>query len=384
VVWEGKPGPIFGDGESEIFFYNGTTTTMISHNSGVLYEDYPKLTDSGYVVWTGRPNDPPIAYEEVFPYEVFLYDGTSTLQLTDNDYPDSPHHIPDINEDGHVVWQGCPGTTGNNCDTVYEIFLYDGVSTIQLTDDEYPNVYPKINDQGKVVWSRCEGDSTYDCRFAEREILLYDGTTTIQLTDNDTDDSGHSITDSGYVSWVGMSNGRPEIFLYDGTSTIQVTDNNFDMSWSLNENGHAVWLYSPDGLDSEVFLYNGTSTVQLTDNDYNDKYPSINDNGYVMWFGDTTDVYGLYDIFIYDGLSITQISDGDFSGSLYYTKPNAYGQVAWSHAPGPDEPSEVYLYDGSDNIRISYNSWGDGGPVLNDNGYIAWEGKYERSAWPPW
>ena len=71
-------------------------------------------------------------------YEIFLYDGTSTTQLTDNDYDDD---CPQINDNGYVVWRDDDGSD-------YEIFLYDGTSTTQLTNNDYDDYSPQINNNG--------------------------------------------------------------------------------------------------------------------------------------------------------------------------------------------------------------------------------------------
>ncbi len=47
------------------------------------------------MVWTG--------YFDGIDGEIFLYDGTTVTQLTDNDYGDDS---PQINDSGEVVWQG--------------------------------------------------------------------------------------------------------------------------------------------------------------------------------------------------------------------------------------------------------------------------------------
>jgi len=88
---------------------------------------------------------------------------------------------PQINSIGHVVWSGIV------CSGVYpEIFLYDGTTTTQLTNKRHSDPYyyrsPQINSIGHVVWS---GQEFYG---SDHEIFLYDGTTTIQLTNNGYDD----------------------------------------------------------------------------------------------------------------------------------------------------------------------------------------------------
>jgi hypothetical protein len=64
--------------------------------------------------------------------EIFLYDGTSTTQLTNNDLL---HDIaPQINDNGWVVWGGQDGSD-------YEIFLATPSSGYSATANAEASVY---------------------------------------------------------------------------------------------------------------------------------------------------------------------------------------------------------------------------------------------------
>ena len=304
---------------------------------------------NGEVVWSGR---------NASDYEIFLYDGTSKTQLTNNADDD---RTPHINDHGHVVWSGWDGSD-------YEIFLYDGTSTTQLTDNDYNDRHPRINDSGYVVWQ------------GGYEIFLYDGTSTTQLTDNDYDDVVPQINDSGYVVW----QGGYEIFLYDGTSTTQLTDNDYDdIVPQINDNGYVVWYgcdtadctVSGDG-DAEVFLYDGTSTIQLTNNDYPDVSPQINNSGWVVWKGCDTVLQacnyqggGDWEILLYDGTSTTQITDNAYND--YDPQINSDGTVVWYGDDGTGY--EIYHHDGTTTAQLTNNAYFDRYVQINDEGWVAWQ-----------
>ena len=89
--------------------------------------------------------------------QLFLYDGTSTTQITD--VPPSPSgwfveiESLGISNNGEVVCVTNPGTCGENT-----VFLYDGVSTIALSqlfgwNLNYCIDTARINDEGKVVYA---------------------------------------------------------------------------------------------------------------------------------------------------------------------------------------------------------------------------------------
>ncbi len=143
VVWNDWDGSDY-----EIFLYDGTSTTQITNN---VDDDFgPQINDNGYVVWRGSVEGTSYA-----PYQLFLYDGTSTTQITDLPLPSSGWfsiESLDISNNGQVVWVQNPALCGLNT-----VFLYDGISTIALSqllgwDLHYCIWTARINDDGKVVY----------------------------------------------------------------------------------------------------------------------------------------------------------------------------------------------------------------------------------------
>ncbi|UCG80750.1 MAG: PKD domain-containing protein, partial [Desulfobacterales bacterium] len=175
---------------------------------------------------------------------------------------------------------------------------------------------------------------------ASYEIFLYNGTTTNQLTNNDYRDGLYlSVNDNGWVVWVaytgtgypGGATSDSEIFLYNGTSTIQLTDNDYpDWAPRLNNSGHVVWVGKPASVDDdfEVFLYNGT-TSQLTNNNYDESAPVINDNGQLGWFGEPVVGSGVFQVFVHDGTTTTQVTSDGLEPPVDL-EINNNGQVAYS------------------------------------------------------
>jgi hypothetical protein len=80
---------------------------------------------------------------------VVLYDGVSASQVVSND--SYRKYWLAINNNGQVVWEAFD-------DQDYEIFLYDGSKIIQLTNNERNDRKPHINDNGQVVWEADIGD----------------------------------------------------------------------------------------------------------------------------------------------------------------------------------------------------------------------------------
>ena len=97
-------------------------------------------------------------------WELFRFDGTNTLQITDNDFNDvftatstatSRSHPSTVVPDGsgdNLVWSSYVNNS-------WEVFFYDGTQTIQVTDEGYNNYYPSVSGN-KVVWHRDDGLAT--------------------------------------------------------------------------------------------------------------------------------------------------------------------------------------------------------------------------------
>ncbi len=227
-------------------------TTRLSDDSG----DSPQINDNGYVVWRGSDGH---------DSEIFLYNGSNTTQLTDNDNFDD---TPQINNNNYVVWEGHDGND-------FEIYLYDGSETTQLTDNGHDDQLPQINNNNHVVWKGYDGHDS--------EIFLHDNSSITQLTDNDNFDDTPQINDNGYVVWEGNDGNDFEIYLYDGSETSLFTDNGHDDQLpQINNNNYLVWVRH-GGNDSEIFLHDDSETTQLTDNNHNDDTPQININNHVVW-----------------------------------------------------------------------------------------------------
>jgi len=329
------------------------THTIIELTDDDSRNSNPQINVDGYVVWEKSDGS---------DSEIFLYDGFTITQITEED--PFNHWSPRINDNGYVVWEGAkPMRPGWPSWNDIEIFLYDGLSTTRLTQNNYDDERPRINVNGYVVWQAKGPDGP------DYEIFLYDGSTTIQITDNDCGDRYPEINASGHIVWEGvdrMTLDDWEIFLYDGSSTIQITDNNYD-DWGpqINANGCVVWCAGAD-----IVRYDGSTITKIAEN-VRPSYtgPKINDNGYVVWddyVGTTSQ------IFLYDGSTITQITDDPIDCDE--PQINANGHVVWTR----HNPTEIFFYDGLTVTQISdIVNCDDLHPQINANGDIVWEARFD-------
>jgi beta propeller repeat protein len=299
VAWYAYPD--FSD--SEIFFYNGSTTIQLTNNS--YYESLPSISGNK-VVWQGYDGSDD---------EIYLYNGSKTVQLTNNNFFDYDPHI-----DGNkVVWTGYE----ENSDS--EIYLYDGSKTVQLTNNDLSEYGAQISGNN-VVWTAYDGN--------DDEIYFYNGSQTIQLTDNVFGDYSPQISGNNVV-WQSYDGNDDEIYLYNGSQTIQLTDN-FFYDYGPRISGNKVVWAAYDGNDEEIFLYDGSKVIQLTDNNYSDYNPQISGDK-VVWSGYLNS--GDAEIFFYDG-DVIQLTDND---TYEYDAQISGNKVVWSGWDGSDQ--EIYLYE---------------------------------------
>ena len=224
----------------QVFLYDGVNATQITDNNlsnsdpivsanNIAWNSINFFTDTGE-----RLEDEEISSSR----EVFFYNGTDTVQLTDNNVED---RVLGISDNG-VAWE-----SGNNLDRA-ELFFYNGTETIQLTDgDPATNNFFGGISGSNVVWSEDDGN--------DLEIFLYDGNTTTQLTENDTEELANDI-DGNTVVWEGnkessASESDAEIFL----ATLDTTDgseNNSATVYRFLNNDTGVHFYTASETEKDA------------------------------------------------------------------------------------------------------------------------------------
>ena len=244
-------------GPSGLSFVDGTTTTVIAADSPDLMYGRPRMNSSGQIVWTTYPGvlylctgttasqiatATPARYPQIndstqivwtgldgTDAEIFLYDNATIRQLTTNNYSDGEMYgPPQINSSGEIVWTGIPEPTPRKFFCMADrCLLNSSRSILYLRRD------PRLSNNGHVVWL---GGA------ANPEIFLYNGVQTLQLTSNGyfnglpfygalpdspspSEEPEIAINASGQVVWsTALSSGNHEIFFYDGITTTQLTN----------------------------------------------------------------------------------------------------------------------------------------------------------------
>ena len=275
VVWQRRIGS-----DSEILLDSGFGETNLSNNPACNDTD-PRIGNGGHVTWQGY-----CAYSSptsFYDYEIFLYDGVSVTNISD-DHGSYPLHgadtKPQVNRLGHVVWV-------KDLITFSNVYYYDGLSgPVNLSNSTSTVSDPRINDSNCVVWSQHDG-STWQIFFWDGRFPVGDHVT--QITDNQHGDSHPKINNDGKVVWHGWDGSDYEIFFWDGRFPLddhitQITDNTTDdMNPAINDEGHVTWR-GVVGSTWQIFHWNGrfpaeANTTQITNDTVQFKDPpKINNN----------------------------------------------------------------------------------------------------------
>ena len=140
VVWESYTG----GQKDQINLYDGNSTTQIANDDTISLQGF----FDGNVIWSQWDGN---------DFELFRYDGSQTLQITDNDFndrltPNSTSTSSTANSSAALDGSGDNLVWSSYVNDNWEIFYYDGTETIQVTDNDIDDLDPKISGD-KIVWS---------------------------------------------------------------------------------------------------------------------------------------------------------------------------------------------------------------------------------------
>ena len=188
------------DGDNEIYFWNGTSTTKITNNT---QHDYYASLDNGTIAYEHQ-----IQVGLALRQDIYYWDGATTIQVTDtaDDYMEKYTSISLY--DGQIAW------TERYCEpgqpiTDYELMFWDGATIYQVTNDTYEDQIVSLYN-GAIAWSSTAPTG------GSWEIYYWDGAFPItidRITNNSVDDVMPTLYGENIVFYRG---GNPQgIWLYD-------------------------------------------------------------------------------------------------------------------------------------------------------------------------
>ncbi|MFX1474797.1 MAG: hypothetical protein ACFFCO_04860, partial [Promethearchaeota archaeon] len=147
---------------------------------------------------------------------------------------------------GQVTWQGWDGSDN-------EIYLWNGISTTQLTINTYDDLAPQIHN-GQVTWYSFDG--------SDNEIFLWNGISITQLTSNAYNEWDPQIH-NGQVTWSGFDGIDDDVF-FTPDQVPPVIDHPEDVAYELGTIPHTLTWQPSDIYPSG---YRVTRNNQLVDED---------------------------------------------------------------------------------------------------------------------
>ena len=222
-------------------------------------------------------------------------------RLTDYEFDENV----DISGDT-IVWQR--SYTGR-----YDIFMYDGETITNLTDNEYRNNHPQI-DGNNIAWV---GGNAY----GGKDVFLYDGNIITNITNN--------LYGVGESCWMKGNNIVWRYALYDGSNIYSISEEEYYEYTPQREGDKIVWA-EYDGHDREIFLFDGSTYFQITDNDHNEGAPRISGDN-IVWSG-----YNGSDseIFFYNGSIMFTVTDNDYDDRNPEIDGNKFAWSTWGNTRG--------------------------------------------------
>jgi len=109
-------GTVEVDGDYGLYYWDGEDITKIGDGCGSLYK--------GKIAFTSGDTRP-----GQYDFEIFYWNGTTIIQVTDNEYDDLEPSL----YDGKIAWLGSSDSLNPNNN---EIYYWDGSSIAQITNDK--------------------------------------------------------------------------------------------------------------------------------------------------------------------------------------------------------------------------------------------------------
>ena len=318
--------------------------TVSLHSSAVLGQKWQvtAITDGSQRVEAPRVSGSSVAWQQYdgHDWEIYLYDGSTIKQLTDNDVDDT---VPDVSN-GHVAWK-----RGDYDDTD---IVYNGITIMEGVKN---NTDMKL-EPGGLIWSAATAPGSVD------HVYLFDGTSTKKLSVAGTYANHNPAMSGNKVVWSSFKNGENSAYLYDGTSSVQLPENvGLGQVPQISGNNIVGVGIDADGIHDQVFLYDGVTNKPLGNTSGHDLHPKIAGQN-VAW---SSCVGNVCEIFTFQGGQAKQLS---FNSVRTYAPLVSETLVVYNVHDGVD--FDIYIYDGLSSVRFTDNDLADSLYDISDNTFV--------------
>jgi len=196
-----------------------------------------------------------------------------------------------VSSNGDLVWTASDGNDN-------EVYLYDGISIQNLSNNNVDDRDPTINSSGQVAWSGFVVSSPA----SNYSLYFYNGITSDRVFFTGSREAQSPIMiDDGRVVYETVEGTLHRLWLFNGSNsqtTLQTTTSDID-SYVVNSSGQVAWRNVVSSSDQDIYFNDGdgSATVVLRNDSKRNFAPKIADNGFVTWeheFSTITDDHDIY------------------------------------------------------------------------------------------
>lgn len=308
VAWLGQE--VTGTPPYDVYYYDAVDETVTVIDTGVTWQRID--IDGRRVVWSNNSPGSSCHSGQISCRQVYMYDGVTklTTRLTET----AAYGLEPRVDGDRVVWRGAKQGSSWS-----EIFMWDGTQTLQLTHNDYVNRTPVISgDQVAYLSVRESG--------VEQVVLYHHADTSHTLLTNDSYNNWNLNFSDGYIAWTHLTidaNGSGyELYLWDGHEVLQISaggcfagshieisgsrvvldgrcypginyyDANTKSMTAISSTGDGA-VISGDSLawverkvdtgSNEVYFWNGRYATRVTYDDLRDEFLSLSGSNITWW-----------------------------------------------------------------------------------------------------
>lgn len=266
VVWSSS----FPIDESDVWLFSDGIIQKISEPES--YDVNPAINNNGVVAWRRC--------------ESFFAEACELVTWQDGEITHIPAPVTidrtlDINDAGDIVFEHDFLETANHV----ELFLYDGETVEQITDNGFSNQVPRMNSEGDIAWVKFD----FSVSPWQSHIMLRSNESTAQLTKEKGMRSPVDINDSDQVIWFDDEIG---IVLWEGGDSSVVTNDGANPR--INDAGDVIFMRWNEATSKwDTWCYFGGEFFRTSDGVGSSAGGTIGNTGDACWrefindFGDT-------------------------------------------------------------------------------------------------
>lgn len=319
IVFDRRLWPSFFD--REIILYDQGELIPLTDDD--VWDAFPRINNHGEIVWQ-RDLDP-----DPDVWQLGIVRWRNGIIETVAEPPERfSLEGPDINDSGWMVWYSA--AEAGNSPYRASVFLYDGSSAMELPNGGFPDQTPRINNFGQIVWTR------YDYpRRGRSTIMLFENGQFRYLSDGVGFPQSPHLSDLGDVVWADSAGlylwtkgtVAPKVF---GTVAFPTMNHCSEVGVSLLNTEHGYFGLS---------LIRGDTPIEIVDSYFGSTAEQINGVGHIVFQSGRVPASGTH-VFRRRPTNWDLDEDGDMDLADYMAFQNCvegFDNEDWCRCRGADE-----------------------------------------------